>query len=66
MTDKTDIATSVIGMTQDEAQKAIESAGLPWRVRFRDGVPLNGTSDYNMSRLNLSIEGNKVTGVSYG
>jgi len=66
MTDKTDTANSVIGMSEADAKKAIEAAGLTSRVKFRDGVPSMGTCDCNMQRVNLSIDAGKVTSVSFG
>ncbi len=53
----------VIGMTEEAAQRKIESLGLIWRVVHRDGEPLAITMDLRMNRVNGYIDDGKVTKV---
>lgn len=55
-----------IGMTEEEAVKAIQGAGLKARIRARDGQAFMGTMDMDEGRINLTIEAGKVTQASIG
>lgn len=62
----TDLAGSVVGMTEAEAQSAVEKAGYTFRVLMRDGEGLPATADYRVDRINVEIEDGTVTSASVG
>lgn len=55
------VAQDVVGMTESEAQAAVEEAGLIWRVAARDGEQYALTEDYVVSRVNATIVDGTVT-----
>jgi heat shock protein HslJ len=55
------LATSVIGMTEAEAQRTVEDAGYVFRVVSRDGVGLAITEDYSVTRINVTVLQELVT-----
>lgn len=60
------VATSVVGLSAEEAEKVVAEAGLTYRVIAEDGVFNAVTSDYNPARVNVEITGGKVTSASVG
>ncbi len=63
---KPKVASQYIGMTETDAVAAIGKAGLTSRIRSRDGQVFMGTMDMREDRVNLTIEGGKVTQASTG
>ncbi len=53
--DVADIASSVIGLTEDEAVGSIEESGLMVRIAERNGEQFALTEDYRDNRINLVI-----------
>lgn len=60
------VAEDVVGLPEDDAQAAVEGAGLTFRVISRDGEGLAATDDYSVSRINVDIVDGKVTEASIG
>jgi len=60
------MATEVLGMSESEAQAAVEGAGLAFRAVSRDGTGLAVTDDYSVSRINVAIVHGKVTEATIG
>jgi heat shock protein HslJ len=60
------VAEDVVGLPEDDAQAAVEGAGLTFRVISRDGEGLAATDDYSVSRINVAIVDGKVTEASIG
>ncbi|GAA4351476.1 hypothetical protein [Angustibacter luteus] len=60
------LATSVVGMTEDDAVKAVADAGGTTRVVERDGEKFAVTMDLNPSRINLTVTDGKVTKATVG
>lgn len=60
------VAEDVVGMTEAEAQAAVEDAGLAFRVVSRDGEGLAVTDDYVVTRVNATIVDGVVTETSVG
>jgi hypothetical protein len=59
-----DVAARLVGLTEEEATKVAEEAGVTVRVVARDGEQLMVTADYSASRVNLSVQGGQVTAVA--
>ncbi len=59
-------AISVLGMSEAEAIKVVEAAGVTYRVMARDGESFVGTCDWKPNRLNLRIAAGKVVSVDFG
>jgi Fe-S oxidoreductase len=62
----TELKETLIGKTVAEAQSLAKKAGCKVRVMQEDGEHFCGTCDYVPTRLNLSVEGGKVTAVDFG
>lgn len=60
------MAASVVGMSEDDALKAISDAGLTSRVVARDGEEFPVTMDLQPDRINLTIDDAKVTKATVG
>ena len=60
------LATTLIGMSAEEAEEAVTEAGLTYRVIAEDGVYNAVTSDYNPSRINVEITSGTITTASVG
>jgi len=60
------LAASVVGMSEDDAVKAITDAGCTSRVVERDGEKFPVTMDLNPMRVNLTITDSKVTKATVG
>ena len=60
------LAEEVVGLPEDEAQAAIEGAGLTYRVVARDGKALAATDDYSVTRINVAVEDGTVTQATIG
>ena len=60
------MATEVLGMTEAQAQAAVEAAALTFRVVSRDGEGLAVTDDYSVSRINVAIVDDTVTEATIG
>lgn len=58
--------STVVGLSELEATKVIESAGFTARVIARDGESLSGTKDYRLDRVNISIENGVVVSAELG
>jgi len=57
-------ADSLIGMSEEDALRAADSAQIPARVIERDGEPQMTTKDYLPGRLNLVVKNDTVIGVN--
>jgi len=68
MTSKTvsQVAKTVVGLTEANAIKAIGAAGFIARVSSIDGVEQMGTCDALGNRINLTLVGGIVTETSIG
>jgi heat shock protein HslJ len=60
------MAEDLVGLPEDEAQAAVEGAGLRYRVVARDGQALAATDDYSATRINVAVEGGTVTEATIG
>jgi hypothetical protein len=60
------VTSTVVGLSELEATKVIESAGFTARVIARDGESLSGTKDYRLDRVNISIENGVVVSADIG
>lgn len=61
-----DSADSLIGLTEDEAQKVATERGWSVRVAMRDGEAFMLTTDYRQDRVNIVVAKNVVTSVQIG
>lgn len=61
-----ELSLTVVGMTEADASRKIFSNGFEARVVSRNGEVLPGTKDYLDRRINLTVDGDKVTAVSVG
>lgn len=59
-------ARSLLGMTEEAAQKSTEEAGYQFRVVSRDGKPLPTTMDLRTDRINVAIVDDQVTEATVG
>lgn len=59
-------AETVVGMTTEEAQAAVEDAGYAYREVEIDGQPQAVTLDYRLDRVNVSVEDGVVTDATVG
>jgi heat shock protein HslJ len=59
-------AESIVGMTAQEAQEAVEAEGLTYRVLSEDGQENAVTADYRSDRINVEIEDGTVTAATVG
>ncbi len=53
--------STLIGMSEQAAREATESAGYRWRVMSIDGEDLIGTADYDEGRVNVKLIDGVVT-----
>jgi heat shock protein HslJ len=60
------LSQDVVGLPEDEAQAAIEGAGLTYRVVARDGKALAATDDYSVTRINVAVDEGTVTEATIG
>ena len=60
------MAASVVGMSEDDAVKAIHDAGYTSRVVERDGEKFAVTMDLQPDRINLTVTDDKVTKATVG
>jgi heat shock protein HslJ len=60
------LSEEVVGLPEDEAQAAIEGAGLTYRVVARDGKALAATDDYSVTRINVAVDEGTVTEATIG
>lgn len=56
----------LVGMTENAALDHLQACDIRFRVTRRDSLVAIVTSDYDTDRINLEIDNNKVTKVSYG
>jgi heat shock protein HslJ len=59
-------AETIVGMTAQEAQDAVEAEGLTYRVLSEDGQENAVTADYRSDRINVEIEDGTVTAATVG
>jgi hypothetical protein len=59
-------ASSLIGLTEDEAKKISQERGWILRVAMRDGEAFMLTTDYREDRVNVVVAKNLVTSVEIG
>jgi heat shock protein HslJ len=59
-------AATIVGMTAEEAQAAVEAEGLTYRVLSEDGKDNAVTADYRPDRINVEIEDGTVTNATVG
>jgi heat shock protein HslJ len=59
-------AETVVGMSAQEAQDAVEAEGLTYRVLSEDGQENAVTADYRSDRINVEIEDGTVTAATVG
>lgn len=57
---------SLIGLTKEDAKDLAEKHGFTIRVMHEDGESFMGTMDYRTDRVNLSVNGGKVTEAKVG
>ena len=55
------MAAAVVGMSYEDAVKAIQDAGFTSRVVERDGEKFAVTMDLQPERINLTVQDDKVT-----
>lgn len=60
------LVEDVVGMTEAEAQAAVEEAGFTFRVISRDGEGLPATADYRTDRISATVVDGTVTEASIG
>ena len=60
------LAAQVVGMSEAAAKSAVEAADHTFRVVARDGEQFAVTDDYSTTRINVTIEGGKVTEATVG
>ena len=60
------VALEVIGMSEAEAQRTVQEAGLTFRVVSRDGTALMVTEDYSVTRINATVVDDEVTESTIG
>jgi hypothetical protein len=60
------LSEEVVGLPEDEAQAAVEGAGLTYRVVARDGKALAATDDYSVTRINVAVDNGTVTEATIG
>jgi heat shock protein HslJ len=60
------LSEEVVGLPEDEAQAAIEGAGLTYRVVARDGKALAATDDFSVTRINVAVDEGTVTEATIG
>ena len=58
--------SDLIGLTESEATKEIESAGCCFHIRRRDGVSFPSVAGYRADRLNLVIKDDVVISATFG
>lgn len=58
--------TQLVGMEKQAALDLCKTEGIPVRVEREDGQQFMLTMDYRMDRVNLSVNGGKVTGTRRG
>ena len=61
-----EIASSYVGLSEQEAIDKAKKDGLTHRVTERDGEGLMATMDYSADRINFAITNNKITSASCG
>jgi len=59
-------AKKLLGLTEDEAQKAAEQLGWTVRIANRDGEAFMLTTDFQTNRVNLTVTKGSVTAVTIG
>ena len=59
-------AATIVGMTAQEAQDAVEAEGLTYRVLSEDGKDNAVTADYRPDRINVEIEDGTITTATVG
>lgn len=57
---------SVVGMSKDEALAELKRRGLSARITREEGKSFMCTADVRFNRMNLTIEGGKVTRAEIG
>jgi hypothetical protein len=60
------VALEVIGMSEAEAQRTVQEAGLTFRLVSRDGTALMVTEDYSVTRINATVVDDEVTESTIG
>jgi heat shock protein HslJ len=60
------LSEEVVGLPEDEAQAAIDGAGLTYRVVARDGKALAATDDYSVTRISVAVDEGTVTEATIG
>jgi hypothetical protein len=58
--------TDIMGMTEEEARKLVESKGMEFRVSSREMMSRNLTYDLRPTRLNAEIINGRVVSVREG
>ena len=61
-----EVCSLIHDRTVEEAQQAIEAAGLLFRIARRDSHPCILTRDYRVDRITLEIMDGKVIGARVG
>lgn len=56
----------LIGQNLMECVEMIKNNGFRYRIVATEGVPFMLTTDYDANRLNLTIEDNVITKVTFG
>lgn len=61
-----EIASSYVGLSEQDAINKAKKDGLTYRVTERDGEGLMATMDYSADRINFAVTNNKITSASCG
>lgn len=62
----TELCCQLLGLTTQEAEEAVESAGYRFRLCGVDGVPKVVTRDYRTDRISVHIEKDRVIRANRG
>lgn len=46
----------IVGMSEANAVKSVKTSGLSVRIICRDGIHMVTTRDYNLTRINLTVD----------
>lgn len=60
------VATSLVGLSVEDAEAAAHDAGYRWRIEALDGERYDLGQDYDPERLNATVVGGVVTEVRIG
>lgn len=53
----------IVGLSVEEAREKLESQGMALRVMKLDGEGCIGTCDFNIHRVNVEVQNEKIAGI---